>query len=383
MTFVLGALLAALRLLPVAALAAPPADAVDFGAQARLLHRVAACGGDAALPAAVDARAVAAHCKAVARDVEGYRKKWLATALPVLARLVPAGIPDRVVYPFGGGDLLTALATFPKAQELTVLSLETAGDVRAIGTLRGGQLRTVLDLNRKNIIHLFHVAHSKTTNLMLVMRGELPGQLIFAMVALVVHGYEPVSLRYFRLEADGAIHYLTADDIAAGAAAARKSKAARAKIFANVELGIRPVGGGPITVYRHISANLDDNHLKKDPSPIKHLEAKGRVAAMTKAASYLLWWGEFSTIRNYLLGHVDWMISDSTGIPPRYATPAGFEYETYGRFSGPFLPAGREWTSDFKKLWRSQPARELPFRYGYPDIAGHHHMMITRRVEKK
>ena len=36
-------------------------------------------------------------------------------------------------------------------------------------------------------------------------------------------------------------------------------------------------------------ANLDDEHLKKDRRrALEHLESKGSVAAMTKAASYLL-----------------------------------------------------------------------------------------------
>ena len=47
-------------------------------------------------------------------------------------------------------------------------------------------------------------------------KSDVPGQLTFFMVALRVHGYEPVSLRYFRLEPGGGIRYLAAEDIAAG-----------------------------------------------------------------------------------------------------------------------------------------------------------------------
>lgn len=355
-----------------------PAGA-DFAEEARMLWRVAACGpGD--LPAGFEPALVERHCVALRKLIEDYRKHWVSLAGPFLAERVPADAPSEVVYPFGGGDLLSAMATFPKATTLTVLSLETAGDVRAIRELRGGRLRGILDLNRRNIGFLFRIAHSKTTNLSLVMRGELPGQLIFALVALVVHGQEPVSLRYFHVQPDGTLRYVTQDDIAA----AGPSKAARTKLFANVEVQFRPVGGqGPVRTYRHISANLDDSHLRQDPGPVKHLEAKGRVAAMTKAASYLLWWGQFSTIRDYLLTHVEWMVSDSTGIPPEFGVPAGFEYETWGRFAGPFLPAGTRAVRDFRSLWRDQPRRELPFRYGYPDSQGSHHLLVTRRVKKR
>jgi hypothetical protein len=355
----------------------------DFTPQARALYRVAACGGADAIPQGVDPKMVDSHCKQLERSVERYRARWVDKAVPYLAAIVPADIPSTVVYPFGGGDLLTTLATFPRATEITTLSLERAGDARLIDGLRGAKLREELDVNRRNIQRLFAVAHSRTDNLSIVSKGQLPGQLVFVLVALKVHGFEPISLRYFRLERDGSIKYLTAEDITAAEAAAKK-KSDRAAVFANMELKIRKLGDGkaPVIVYRHLAANLDNDHLGQDPGPIEHLKKKGRITAMTKAASYLLWWGEFSTIRGYLLEHADWMISDSTGIPPKYARDAGFVQDTYGRFEGPFLAAGGAWANDFRKLWKANPYKELPFRYGYPDNARHAHMMVMRREKK-
>ena len=78
-------------------------------------------------------------------------------------------------------------------------------------------------------------------------------------------------------------------------------------------------------VYRHILANLNDAHLAKSPGALAHLQAKGQVAGMTKAASYLLTFGEFSTMRKYIIDHVVWMVSDTTGLAPKYGTAAGFE----------------------------------------------------------
>ncbi len=87
---------------------------------------------------------------------------------------------------------------------------------------------------------------------------------------------------------------------------------------------------------------------------------------MTKAASYLLWWPDFKTMRDYLLANAEFMISDSTGIPPHFGRPAGFDYQTWGTFDGPFLAAGKAETDEFKKLWSENPKQDLAFRYGYP-----------------
>ena len=77
------------------------------------------------------------------------------------------------------------------------------------------------------------------------------------------------------------------------------------------------------------------------------------------------------------------MISDSTGIPVRYAAPAGFVLETYGSFDGPFLEANTKDSEDFCALWASQPKRELRFRYGYVDVLRQNHLLVTKRAPKR
>ena len=48
-----------------------------------------------------------------------------------------------------------------------------------------------------------------------------------------------------------------------------------------------------------------------------------------------------------------------------------------------FPPIGQRFPRSneaFRKLWASQRFRKLGFRYGYPDVAGNVHMMITAPV---
>ena len=99
-------------------------------------------------------------------------------------------------------------------------------------------------------------------NMIDAMRGgQLPTQLIFSLSALHLHGYEPVALRYFKLDDAGEIHYLTDADVAAD----RRDQATSERTTAgsaSVELRFRKIGGTHEQVYRHIVANLDDAHLR-------------------------------------------------------------------------------------------------------------------------
>ena len=53
-----------------------------------------------------------------------------------------------MVYPFGGGDLISALTTYPEATEITTMSLEHAGDPRRIKGITTEQLKASLQLIR-------------------------------------------------------------------------------------------------------------------------------------------------------------------------------------------------------------------------------------------
>jgi hypothetical protein len=370
---------------------AAPAQGDDFIKSAQLMYHVVACGGGEetrtkeTLPAHIDARLVASHCKNLHERYEKYRDRWVKIATPFLAKLQPANLPKVIMYPFGGGDLVSAVATFPDATEYTLMSLEPAGDVRRMDTVKRGELPTELETTRQLLHYLFAVAHSRTDNLDKASHAQLPGTIIFTLAGMAVHGLEPVSLRYFTFNDDGTLRYYTSKDLEEMEAALKKKGRVTVtrEVFANVEITFRKVGdaAAPVKTMRHIGANLDNKHLAGTPL-LKHLESKGRFTAMTKAASHLLWAPkDFSIIREYLIKNMEWMVSDSTGIPPQYANKAGFVQDTFGSFSGPspFGYTNKTDTADFVKLWKANPRKDLPFWYGYPDVARKGHMVVTRK----
>ncbi len=375
---------------PVPSQASNPVEGQDFAEDARLLFRVAACGGDEALPPGFDAKAVEEHCQWLAPRVQKYRKAYVDGAEQFIVALQPPDLPKTVVYPFGGGDLLSALTTYPQLTELTTLSLEHAGDPRRLKEMDQEHVANSLAAFRKASSGLLCCNDSTSENLMQMERADIPGQLSFFMVGLAIHGYEPVALRYFTVQEDGSLHYLSSQEIAGETQVAKKLNPRWvspniSQAFSNMELQFRKQGvkDAPVLIHRHIAANLSDPFLQKDARLLKHLEAKGTVSAMTKAASYLLWNAAFMKIRGYLLDNMVFMVSDSTGIPPRFAAKAGFVQETYGRFSGPFLDASEQYSDEFVKLWGAQPYRPLPFRYGYLEASKQFHMLVTKKAGAK
>ncbi len=358
---------------------APDARPAEFVEQARELLAGLACGTGTP-PAMIPPKLLKEHCAFVRQAQEQYRKRWITPARAFFAEHVPAGIPKKVVYPFAGGDLSTALTVYPDADEITTLSLEPAGDPRSLRALPASLLASSMEQVRRELRFLYVVNFSNTMNMIGAMRGgRLPTQLIFGLSAIYLHGFELVSLRYFSIDEDGSLRYLTEADVAAAGDASKPDAGRRNRIFHDIEIQFRKPGAQRVQIYRHIEANLDDEHNKKDPRVLRHLESKGDIAAMTKAASYLLSWDAFSLIRGYLLGHVRWMISDATGIAPRWGRPAGFEYETWGLYEDAHMEAGRVIAKEWSKEWKAQPERALGVRFGYPDRKQRNHLVIMKR----
>ncbi len=371
---------------------ASAAPARDFIAEAKLFYRVVACGGSEAPPPQLDAQVIEKHCEVMKKRYEYIAKHYVVKARAFFGPLQPADLPKTVVYPFGGGDLLSALVTFPNATEITTISLEHAGDPTRLAKLtKKTQLRDTLAEFRAAIAGLLSLHDSTSENMRKLEQGGIPGQLSFHITGMTALGYEPVSLKFFKLNDDGTIHYYTQADIDALADEVAKKKRPSwvdtdfSKAYTHMELTFRKAGDpkAPLVTHRHFAWNLGDNGFKGSALE-KHLQAKGKIAAMTKAASYLIWTSSFRAIRDYLLEHMVWMASDATGIEPKAARRAGFVQVTYGTFKGAFLEEAKpEVNAEMVEMWEKQPHRRLRFRYGYPDNEKHVHLMITKPAPKR
>lgn len=366
---------------------------VDLHAELATLWRVAACGppiGGGVELAPAQRALVGPHCEALGALITAWRDGWYAAARPFFADLVPADVPRRVVYPFGGADLLSALTVFPEADEITLLALEPGGDPRSLADLRPGALRRNLHLVRQHFKFLAHIGFSRTVDLDELSKGMLAGVLIYDLAALAALGYEPVRLRLFTLASSGGRLYRSDADLAAVDLALARLRSPRARAaavrdaFGAFELLYRrrpsPSDPSPrVRTFRHIACDLSDGGLRARPEVLRYLEGRGPVAVVTKASSYLLWHRGFSLLRGYLGDHLQWMVSDTSGLAPDTVDPATFEQLTWGSFKGPIISCPKDRAAMMEALFAEHPERALPIAFGYPDKQGRYGLLVTRR----
>lgn len=281
-----------------------PAEApADLGAQARALQDLVACEG--APPAGLDAGVVRGFCAAQRRAIAAYQERR-PQADAVLAKLRPAGLPSTVIQPFGG-ELLAALDAFPDARNVTTVTSARPGDPRRLLAARpAAALKRDLDGIRAASARLLGQGAVRDP-------GAAADPLVLDLVALAAQGYQPVSLRYFRLEKDGSPRYLTAGELSAAA------KDPKAPGFAGAELTFVKKGEDPkarARSHRLLAAEVTDAALAKSPGVLAHLASKGDVVALVTGAGPRLRSPATAKVRELVQRQAVFILSDATAPFP-------------------------------------------------------------------
>lgn len=313
-----------------------------------------------------------------------YRTGFVEKIGKVLKNEMPPRVPKAVIYPFGGSDFGGALATFPEALEVMTISLESAGDPRGLPPKSQAKIKAQMAEASKYLAEFFDRTDNSHQNVWGMENGILPAQLTFSIGEAAAFGLTPASLRFFRIESNGTFHYYVDSEIAA----LEKTKGEKVHggwfnpkcqhAFLNMEIRYRRNDGG-IVIHRHVSADLSNDRFAGSPLET-YLKSLGKVAMMTKGASYLPWNAGFTAIKDYMCAYAAVMVSDSTGVLPWDAENAGLSVKTFGDFDAAFVkPSDATAVAQSVKLrdyFRKQPHRDLAVRYGYSEIHGAPHLLV-------
>ena len=166
----------------------PPLEGLNFIDEARVVFRVAACGAVGDMPARFDAAVVTKHCDELRRAYADYRKTLGGRRRAVLRGPAPEGPAEASSCTRSAAAISRARSQpSPTRTEITTISLEPAGDIRPVDKLARRLPRaTSWRCTASHLERLFEKAHSRTDNLEKESKTELPGEILFALAALVV-----------------------------------------------------------------------------------------------------------------------------------------------------------------------------------------------------
>lgn len=330
-------------------------------------------------------------CRSLSSAMVRYRSRKVPPLRAFLRNKLPSKRPSTLLYPFSGGDALTAIAAFPHQRRYVLLSLEQGGSPTPIAAMSAIQSRRArrhfLHTSRRMLMNDF----SHTIDLQEPEGKRLPGLLPLLLFGLRTHDARVTGMRTFRITVQGTLVYFNRAELARAGRWPRreKGKARYGRLwsdphynqpYSHIELRFRLPGDNADRVLHHVAVDLSNPGLKNAPGLDRFLSRLGPHNLMIKAASYLMWKPRYADVRNLILRQARVLVADTSAPPPDHLRSHGLKVQVFGRFSCPMLRSFRRRAGHWRREFRRQKPPLLPFRFGYTDCRRQYHLVLGTRT---
>lgn len=274
-------------------------------------------------------------------------KTWSSTELSSLSQT-----NKSVFYPFGGPDFLYAHTFFPNAHDYVLIGLEPVGKLPDLTALSPGEIAQKLQEMSGAMYSLlqFSFFQTKAMRVDLADKGVLP--ILFLFLARTNNRI--LSLDYVGLDRDGNINIYPDGNIDNA-------------YFKGVKIAFTQAGKSEPQYLYYFSIDLSDQGFQASPALTNFANKQLKEPiTYTKAASYLMHYGNFSQIRDFVLARSAAVLEDDSGIPIRYFDPNQWNLQFYGAYTRPIALFDDEYQSDLSQLYKTNPTvKPLSFGIGY------------------
>jgi hypothetical protein len=269
------------------------------------------------------------------------------------------GKTGAVFYPFSGPDALYPDTLFPDSKVLLMAGLEPVGTMPDLGKLQqDGKLTPYLAQIKTSLFTILAASFFKTKDMKTDFNNELVDGLMPAIIVFLAReGYPINGIQYVVLDHDGALHPRGETSGAPG-----------------VQI---TYGDGRTLLY--FQADLGDDGLKDNPGFVRLMHRLAPGITYLKAASYLLYDGYFSTIRDAILDDSVGVVEDDSGIPLKDFNPAQWDVVPYGNYTGPIGLFKDKIQPDLTDFYAKTPHQPLTFGSGYKFVAAQSSLLVAKK----
>jgi hypothetical protein len=269
------------------------------------------------------------------------------------------GETSTVFYPFSGPDVLYADTLFPNSKVLLMAGLEPVGTMPDLGKLQqGGKLGPYLAQVKTSLFTILAASFFKTKDMKTDFNNQLVDGLMPAMIVFLAReGYSINGIQYVVLGHDGALHPHGETSGAPG-----------------VQI---TYDDGRTLLY--FQADLGNDGLKDNPGFVRLMHRLAPGITYLKAASYLLYEGYFSTIRDAILDNSVGVVEDDSGIPLKDFNPAQWDVVPYGNYTGPIGLFKDKLQPDLTAFYAKTPHQPLTFGSGYKFVAAQSSLLVAKK----
>jgi hypothetical protein len=256
-------------------------------------------------------------------------------------------------YPFSGPDYLNADMFFHEANTFCMIGLENVGALPDLTSMKPAEVNTYLNSVNGSLNDLFKKSYFITKNMLNdLSKNKVNGTLPLMCVFLKRTGHIITNIEYVGVDSLG--NEIVRDD----AAPFRGSKGVRVSFMVP--------GSGKVKKLYYYKSDLSDAGLKQNKGFHTYLTKLDTVVTYLKAASHLLHYGSFSTIRNIILDKSTAVLQDDSGISYKFFDKTKWDVKLYGKYRKAVKDFSGVDQPDLKKAYEADSTiQPVPFVLGY------------------
>jgi hypothetical protein len=260
-------------------------------------------------------------------------------------------------YPFSGPDFVNAYQLFPKADNYTLIGLETIIPFPDLATYNAKMVDNYFFSVAESIEDLLEKSYFLTRRMAKdFQRGKAEGILPALCLFIVRTGHTITDIQQVGLDDDGRLTLSHIDS-------------ARGKAIKGVKVSFFNPSENRLKNVYYFRQDASDSGLKQNPSFLKFMQNLPICNAYFKSASYLLHFPYFTVMRPIVLEKARFILQDDTGMPFRFLERAKWELTVYGTYDKPIKDFKYMGQRDFKTYFDSLKAlnavKPMPFDLGY------------------
>lgn len=282
-------------------------------------------------------------------------------------------------YPFSGPDFLHASTFFPSAQQIVMMGLEPIGSLPDMENISVHSPENYYKGLERSLYAVLKYSFFITKSMDVDFRGRIDkridGTLPAIMIFMARTGHRILNYEKVAITRDGGLEVAKTD----------KDK----NIYYGTKLTFHKVGESKQKTLYFFGVNLSNSPylglggLKQRSDLSKYLKSLQPQATYLKSASYLMYGGGFSIIREIILQQSKFVLQDDSGMAfKNFTKDNAWDITLFGRYAGPIKLFRHHYQYDMKKAYEKDGGysiKELPFGIGYQFVKGNSNLILAKK----